>query len=93
MKKQRRKKYAPLRSFTWSDNLVKSPGQELVENTVQEWYDVKHPTASQDEVSFVNSLEIEKCPFVVPMILLRMDIRKMEYKDTCVKNVKQDLLP
>lgn len=63
MKKQRRKKYAPLRSFTWSDNLVKSPGQELVENTVQEWYDAKHPTASQDEVSFVNSLEIEKCPF------------------------------
>ena len=63
MNKKERRKYPSLRSFTWSENLEKSEGQLLVENTVQEWYNAKHATSSVSEIDFINSLDIKQCPF------------------------------
>lgn len=63
MTNKKRKKYVPLRSFSWSDNLQKTDAQILVEDTVKEWYKAKHPKASQSEIKFINSLSIRKCPF------------------------------
>lgn len=48
MNKQRRKKYPPLRTFTWSNSMIKTPDQAFVENTIKEWYKAKHPTTSED---------------------------------------------
>lgn len=63
MNKKERRKYPSLRSFTRSENLEKSEGQLLVENTVQEWYNAKHATSSVSEIEFINSLDIKQCPF------------------------------
>ena len=51
-----------LRVFTW-DGIKPTPAQSLVESTVVEWYSAKHREASQEEVAFVNSLRIDKCPY------------------------------
>ena len=51
-----------LRVFTW-DGIKPTPAQTLVESTVVEWYSAKHREASQEEVAFVNSLRIDKCPY------------------------------
>ena len=51
-----------LRVFTW-DGIKPTPVQTLVESTVVEWYSAKHREASQEEVAFVNSLNIDKCPY------------------------------
>lgn len=63
MNKKERRKYPPLRSFTWSKNTDKSKGQLLVEHTVQEWYKAKHSESSDFEIEFINSLDIKQCPF------------------------------
>lgn len=63
MTNKKRKKYAPLRSFSWSDSSDKTNVQILIENTVTEWYEANHPQASRSEILFINSLPIYKCPF------------------------------
>lgn len=63
MTNKKRKKYVPLRSFSWSNNSNKTNVQTLIEDTVIEWYDAKHPKTSYSEVLFINSLSIKKCPF------------------------------
>lgn len=63
MTNKKRKKYVPLRSFSWSNSFNKTDAQILIENTVMEWYEAKHPQSSQSEVLFINSLSINKCPF------------------------------
>lgn len=61
MKSKKRKKYIPLRSFSWSKSEAKTTDQLLVESTVSEWYDAKHRTMSKEEIIFINSLPIENC--------------------------------
>lgn len=61
MKSKKRKKYTPLRSFSWSKSEAKTTDQLLVESTVSEWYDAKHRTMSKEEIIFINSLPIENC--------------------------------
>lgn len=58
-----RKKYKPLRSFSWSSNPDKTTDQVLIESTVKEWYDAKHRAASKEENDFINSIKIEFCPY------------------------------
>jgi transposase-like protein len=57
------KNYHPLRVFSWSHEEEKTTEQLLVENTVMEWYASKHRKVSEDEINFINSIEIQKCPF------------------------------
>lgn len=57
------KNYHPLRSFSWSDEEEKTSEQLLIENTVMEWYESKHRKISIDEINFINSINIKKCPF------------------------------
>lgn len=56
MKNKRRKKYAPLRSFTWSKDSNVSADQKLIESTITEWYEAKHPKASFEEIELINSI-------------------------------------
>lgn len=53
----------PLRDFSWSNERKKTTDQLLVENTIKEWYQAKHRKISIDEVNFINSIKIMKCPF------------------------------
>jgi transposase-like protein len=48
----------------------------LVENTVQEWYDAKHATSSIFEIEFINSLDIEQCPFCGSNGFIKYDHKK-----------------
>ena len=52
----------PLRSFSWSCKSKKTFDQLLVENTVIEWYQAKHRKVSIDEINYINSIIINKCP-------------------------------
>ena len=61
--KTTRKKSQPLRRFSWSGNKIKTAGQKLVENTINEWYEAKHRKQCIDEIEFINSQKIDICPF------------------------------
>lgn len=76
MKNKRRKKYAPLRTFSWSNSKDVSTDQKLIESTVMEWYDAKHPKASLDEVAFINSIPIKRCPLCESMTIVKNGHRK-----------------
>lgn len=61
MNKHRKTK---LRHFTWDKSKVRNSIQILIEDTVKEWYDAKHPKdASKDEISFINGIKVKHCPF------------------------------
>lgn len=75
-----------LRVFSWY-GIKPTPAQSLVESTVVEWYSAKHREASQEEVAFVNSLNITKCPYCDGTHFKKMVIEKMEYKSIFVKIV------
>lgn len=72
-----------LRVFTW-DGIKPTPAQTLVESTVVEWYSAKHREASQEEVAFVNSLNIDKCPYCDGTHFKKMGTEKMECKSISV---------
>ena len=38
------------------------PGQELITETIHEWYDAKHRNISEEEIRFINSIQVDKCP-------------------------------
>lgn len=61
--KTTRKKSQPLRRFSWSGNKIKTAGQKLVGNTINEWYEAKHRKQCIDEIGFINSQKIDICPF------------------------------
>ena len=53
--------YTSLRQFSWSGHKNKSASEKLVEETVLEWYDAKHPKPSKTEIEFINSIKITSC--------------------------------
>lgn len=59
--KSRRQK--PLRKFSWSNDDHKSAAQEMIEDTVIEWYDAKHRKTSDKEIDFINGISIKQCPY------------------------------
>lgn len=51
-----------LKAFPFSgDNLT--PEQELFKSTLDEWYNAKHRAISNEEVKFINSITVNKCPY------------------------------
>lgn len=61
-KKFKLSRQKPLRSFSWTKNLAKTKEQELIEETVVEWYDAKHRSFSAKEIQFINSIKVKACP-------------------------------
>lgn len=55
--------YTSLRQFSWSGKSSLSPSESLIETTALEWYDAKHRKASIEEIEFINSIKIYKCPY------------------------------
>lgn len=55
--------YTSLRQFSWSGSKKKNEVQNLIEETVNEWYDAKHRKQSKSEIEFINSIKITTCPF------------------------------
>ena len=51
-----------LRTFPFSDD-DPTPEEKLFKSTINEWYNAKHRTISDDEVSFINSVTINKCSY------------------------------
>lgn len=58
---KRKNQTLPLRSFAWSSSESKTAGQELVEETVLEWYAEKHREAPKKEIEFVNANCLTSC--------------------------------
>ncbi len=42
---------------------VDSGSTEMMVSTIMEWYEAKHRRPSKEEVSFINSIAVEECPF------------------------------
>lgn len=55
------KRQKPLRTFSWVYKDHKTPRELLVEDTISEWYEAKHRTASNSEIDFINSILIKCC--------------------------------
>lgn len=52
-----------MRQFSWSGNKNLSESESLIESTALEWYEAKHRKTSKEEVSFINSIKINSCPY------------------------------
>lgn len=68
MKKQNKSKKASswgssLRMLPWDKHADKTQSQLLISNTIQEWYAAKHRISSEDEISLLNALPKESCPY------------------------------
>ena len=51
-----------LRELMWDENDHKTPSQQLISSTIHEWYDAKHRVSSDEEISLINSVEMNVCP-------------------------------
>lgn len=51
-----------LKVFPFSDDNL-TPEEKLFKCTLNEWYNAKHGTISDEEVKFINSVTINKCPY------------------------------
>ena len=73
-----------LRTFPFSnDNLT--PKEALFKSTLNEWYEAKHRTISNEEVNFINSVRINKCPYCGFTFIVKNGHRKdgiQKYKCT-----------
>lgn len=84
----------PLRTFSWSKNDLKTPTQELIGETVEEWYDAKHRSVSSVEVSFINSIEIKRCPYCGSSNIFRNGKRKSDgIQKYCCKSCGRSFNP
>lgn len=62
MKNYKQKSSRSLRSsFSELDKSI--PLESLIYNTAEEWYKTKHPSVSFDEINYINSLSVDKCPY------------------------------
>lgn len=61
--KSSERKFTSLKHFSWDSKINKSHAEKLIQSTILEWYDAKHRIASDDEISFINNINIESCPF------------------------------
>lgn len=61
-----------------------TPSQSLVESTVIEWYEAKHRRASKEEIDFINSINIVKCPYCKGTHFKKDGHRKMVFKSISV---------
>ena len=60
--KAKRPRFSSLRQFSWSGKKDKSDAEKLIESTVLEWYEQKHRKPSPEEIDFINSIPIRRCP-------------------------------
>lgn len=51
-----------LKAFPFSDCCI-TPEEELFKSTLEEWYNAKHRSISNEEIAFINSISIKKCPY------------------------------
>ena len=52
-----------LKNLKWDqEDKPLSLSERLISSTVHEWYDAKHRKASEEEITFVNSIPVSKCP-------------------------------
>lgn len=93
MKSKKRKKYAPLRSFSWSENEDVSTDQKLIESTIVEWYDAKHREISTEEIDFINSISIQCCPLCKSKHIVKSGHRKNGIQRYLCKNCKSRFTP
>ena len=52
-----------LKFLPWDGSLDNDLSKKLISSTVHEWYDAKHRSMSIEELEFINSLEINNCPY------------------------------
>lgn len=52
-----------LKYLSWDKNNTLDSTEMLISDTVVKWYDEKHKKTSNKEVEFINSINIEYCPF------------------------------
>ena len=65
--KNKSKKHSPvwgnsLKYLPWDEKKETSKTEELVSETIHEWYDSKHRLPSIVEVDLINSKKVETCP-------------------------------
>ena len=72
-----KKKYITksLRAFPFSDDNL-TPEEKLFKCTLNEWYNAKHRTISDEEVKFINSVNINKCPYCCSTSFIKNGHRK-----------------
>ncbi len=65
----------------------------LIDVTVEDWYSQKHRSISVDEVTFINSLEIDCCPYCKSKRFVIYDHRKDGIKRLICKDCKRKFNP
>lgn len=52
-----------LRYLSWDENDHLTDSEQLISDTVHEWYDAKHSKPTANEIKLINSIDIECCPY------------------------------
>ena len=52
-----------LKVLPWDKNDQITDTQQLISSTIHEWYDAKHPIASNDEIQLINKFGKLSCPY------------------------------
>ena len=91
-----------LRTLSWDKDPDISKSQNLISDTVHEWYDAKHPPVRRSEVQFLNSLPVSHCPICGSEHFIRYgfykdvtrgyDLKWFLFKQWCKRLPKQFIL-
>lgn len=91
MSNRNKKPHQRLRSFSWSNNATKTKEQLLIENTLVEWHEAKHPVLSNFEIDLLNSVSLKSCPFCGSNKFIKYGSSQEEFKDTNASHANDDL--
>ena len=82
-----------LKYLPWDDNTSKNGAEELISSTVHEWFDQKHRNSSKEEITFINSISITKCPNCNSTHIVKNGLYKNGYQQYLCKDCRKRFSP
>ena len=52
-----------LKSLPWDEKEDPSATEKLLSSTIHEWHKLRHQSASEDELEFINQIPVSACPY------------------------------
>lgn len=82
-----------LKSLPWDEKEDPSATEKLLSSTIHEWHKLRHQSASEDELEFINQIPVSACPYCGADKIIKKGFRNGIQKYKCqVCNRKFDAL-
>lgn len=98
MKKNNDRKHASpwgssLKYLPWDNENEKTEVQQLISNTIQEWYYAKHRLTSDEEIQLINSVNKRTCPYCNSKKIVKHGLYKNKVQRYHCKECNQNFSP